>query len=1028
MKNASGESALNILERGEDAGSLRKRLLLAVQGGEGSIVSTSMENGAEKEEGHDKEDEDEDGLVNRDDFLVAIRSCAVDEVQEALESGVVVDDGCCRVAIQAGHTGILRLLLDHGVNINLERCMINAIKCHNLGIVQMLLSLKDFDPTSWYMVDQSFHRVAEESGFEAAVPILRAAYEKIMKPKLSPEEFATYVDDQASDDTGAQESRGQELEHLQRYFTGATSSEGEATSSRTGPFGPGYATAGQSDNNSDKYGAAMKADYSDEGYQWTTGMHATRLDDVPEEDEPETTSLHHHHRTSLDNAFDENETLVMRASEGNVAAVEELLRSNVTPQIASGIAAARNGHYDVLNLLLANGLEADYDTAKRPETPMTAAIRHKQLNIVQLLLEQDGFDPTRRDGFGRTYYDLASERLWVEGRDLFKRACDGVNDATMSHASRWQSSSFHGPAPHNVDATQHLQVPNYISPDDQLLNAETTSLSLIKAATTSTDVVTSAIPQTNLPISKVGNSYVCGFCGMEFTGRYRRGNCYRHIRNTHLKKSLDPTLACQVCGKIFKRQDATRKHEERKHGLHMSDPRSFNGADINSAVYGLKGEEQSLQQVLVDDAFANEPDIFPMKFIHLSVQGEGGLAKRPVQFLDSDAKYSIVREQVLLSMNRSQGMKEIHPYRQCVPLPHGQEQLVTLTHSVTLSWRRYGTTLTRESEFHVLPMHVAMKVDVLLSRNEELYPRMSSDQTIAEGRAEEVDQPKLVGHTQASSAWSEDVEELGSAPSSDETIMEDSEDEGVLRQRPYPWSIVAEEPDLASAPSSVIVGGPQPAPVGSLTEEALAAMFTAHEPIKPQYTPTTITSDMIEDDPRYNYLRRTPEDLVQESSTKAFVEEFSRRNTDPDDTAQHTESIDTASLSVEELPRSHEVSGVVRYSSNCPPPESSSLENAIVTPEDTAFKNHVTSQQPAPAISTKLDFEPLSYTNTTANDTPHNYMIAAPAKCQHQWQVVKSDTTLIQWNCIRCHSGPYLYIYECQICKIKTCQPCTSKS
>jgi hypothetical protein len=85
-----------------------------------------------------------------------------------------------------------------------------------------------------------------------------------------------------SDEYDVQEDRRRELEHLQRYGTGASSAGGYATSSTAGPSHPGgFATAGQ-------------ADYSGDGYgdEWV-GMrhhHPTRLSDVPEEDERSRTS------------------------------------------------------------------------------------------------------------------------------------------------------------------------------------------------------------------------------------------------------------------------------------------------------------------------------------------------------------------------------------------------------------------------------------------------------------------------------------------------------------------------------------------------------------------------------------------------------------------------------------------------------------------------------------------------------------------------------------------------------------------
>ncbi|KAF2127812.1 hypothetical protein P153DRAFT_294890 [Dothidotthia symphoricarpi CBS 119687] len=54
--------------------------------------------------------------------------------------------------------------------------------------------------------------------------------------------------------------------------------------------------------------------------------------------------------------------------------------------------------------------------------------------------------------------------------------------------------------------------------------------------------------------------------------------------------------------------------------------------------------------------------------------------------------------------------------------------------------------------------------------------------------------------------------------------------------------------------------------------------------------------------------------------------------------------------------------------------------------------------------------------------------MAKPASCQHTFEVIKSDTTLISWNCNLCHLGPFPFIYECKTCKLKTCRGCTAKA
>ncbi|KAF1940560.1 hypothetical protein EJ02DRAFT_228060 [Clathrospora elynae] len=54
--------------------------------------------------------------------------------------------------------------------------------------------------------------------------------------------------------------------------------------------------------------------------------------------------------------------------------------------------------------------------------------------------------------------------------------------------------------------------------------------------------------------------------------------------------------------------------------------------------------------------------------------------------------------------------------------------------------------------------------------------------------------------------------------------------------------------------------------------------------------------------------------------------------------------------------------------------------------------------------------------------------MARPASCEHNFKLIKSDTTLIVWNCNMCHLGPFNFIYECQHCKLKTCRPCAAKA
>ncbi|KAJ8107535.1 hypothetical protein OPT61_g8800 [Boeremia exigua] len=129
------------------------------------------------------------------------------------------------------------------------------------------------------------------------------------------------------------------------------------------------------------------------------------------------------------------ETLIEKAGDGDILAVGELINSNIKPNITCGVAAARGGHYDILSILLASGLKADPDPSKHPETPMTVAIGRGHLKIVTLLLEQDNFNPTRRNKEGKAYWEIAEERRgprWEEERDMLKQAS---NDYSSTHRS-----------------------------------------------------------------------------------------------------------------------------------------------------------------------------------------------------------------------------------------------------------------------------------------------------------------------------------------------------------------------------------------------------------------------------------------------------------------------------------------------------------------------------------------------------------------------------------------------------------------
>lgn len=126
------------------------------------------------------------------------------------------------------------------------------------------------------------------------------------------------------------------------------------------------------------------------------------------------------------------------SSKGDTAVVVHCLNTLNRADTESMLAAARGGHDDVLEILIALGEpEQDPDPLESGNyktgynTPMLAAIGGGNVGIIELLLSQPDFDPTRRVFRNYTYYELAKQRQgsnWQEEYEVLKEAFD--NDST----------------------------------------------------------------------------------------------------------------------------------------------------------------------------------------------------------------------------------------------------------------------------------------------------------------------------------------------------------------------------------------------------------------------------------------------------------------------------------------------------------------------------------------------------------------------------------------------------------------------
>lgn len=126
------------------------------------------------------------------------------------------------------------------------------------------------------------------------------------------------------------------------------------------------------------------------------------------------------------------ENLTRLAAKGDVQGVANILNILQKAETESLIAAAKAGHEEVLQYLLGMG---DPETDPEPlrhlktghNTPMLAAIGRGHPEVVKLLIDQSGFDPTKRHLKGKAYHEIASERKgeqWQKEVDILKTAYD----------------------------------------------------------------------------------------------------------------------------------------------------------------------------------------------------------------------------------------------------------------------------------------------------------------------------------------------------------------------------------------------------------------------------------------------------------------------------------------------------------------------------------------------------------------------------------------------------------------------------
>ena len=156
-----------------------------------------------------------------------------------------------------------------------------------------------------------------------------------------------------------------------------------------------------------------------------------------------------------------SENLRDRAGKGDLEGVDHILNMRPTADTEAVLAAARGGHEVVLQLLIAIGRpEQDPEPLQSSSykaghnTPMLAAIGRGNVLVIQLLLDQPGFDPSRRLYKGLTYPEIAKERQgsnWQEEFDILKKAFSAYINRNSKTVSKGLSTKVKAVGPDQRD-------------------------------------------------------------------------------------------------------------------------------------------------------------------------------------------------------------------------------------------------------------------------------------------------------------------------------------------------------------------------------------------------------------------------------------------------------------------------------------------------------------------------------------------------------------------------------------------------
>ncbi|PTB64677.1 hypothetical protein BBK36DRAFT_21428 [Trichoderma citrinoviride] len=233
----------------------------------------------------------------------------------------------------------------------------------------------------------------------------------------------------------------------------------------------------------------------------------------------------------------DDEALRIAAAQGDLESVARILQGKDSfDRPEAMVAAARHGHDLVLQLLLDLGGAspdpysvhtslADIDFP----APMLAAIGQRNIKVIEILLEQKGFDPTRTFN-GETYHEIARRRQgpnWEKEYHILRTAYSNYKQTHITSVEDNSPGTSAGADDVNPIVSHTAQHPQCKLPG--------TNASFLPDDSSATEAPTSRVRSRVRP-RRLRGDLECPVCGDSFDEGAERE---RHIMSLHIKDYHD---------------------------------------------------------------------------------------------------------------------------------------------------------------------------------------------------------------------------------------------------------------------------------------------------------------------------------------------------------------------------------------------------------------------------------------------------------------------------------------------------------